>query len=1218
MCNGLASLSNMRLNPELKPCRLTQTVTSINDERHTVHDDQDGLSGRHPSHGYGVFSMKSHRSILFVWPVLLFMLAALPSSTFAWWYSTDVKKGADIIVDEVRWPHWPQGTYFALWNTHPYPKGGYIYGGIAPLGPTDQHRRELVWTFWGGSAYGSDRPTVVALSDHTLGGPMFGEGASASIVGDMDMLQPARWYRMVMRSWQDLDDPEHVGYMGWWMKDLEADRWYEVGVVRLPTKVTGFDGQSCFVEVIGPPGLRQIDRRVGFYRYGNQWHPAARIFQKPHFAATCNWQPIEDGTALRFSNVPHDPDQKPDVDPETEMVYYDFPKVPQQLEFEPPVVEDLVAQQAGDDLLISWSIPESSPPQLGYKIEALDASGKRVLAEVRALEPNAQTVRLTVHAPAQQVRLTMRDIYDQSVTLESAVTSVPKISASTVSDLEPGVHVAYYQTPAGQSWQSLPDFDKLQPRFSGYVRKLSDSVAGTSNKNHAIVFNGFLRVPETGFYVFDLRSNDGSRLSINGQVVINHDGLHSASSRRGGIALEAGEHPFELAYFKGEKHWATERLEHQLWLGWEGPGFTMRQVSPDALFCKPAAGTPSFDLQIEARPNDWVRMTPNMRSQDHKPSRVDFYAGERRLGSITGQDEDMSFSQLLPEGENQLWARLWFDQGQSMVDSAVQTVDVRLSSTEDWQVARIGEKWPAGARITPNEISLMGDGVLFAYQPVEGDFTITARLEDVSRTTEQNGISKLSRFGLLVLESPDRNSINDFAIWQTAGEGMRGTASDRDLETSRRSRWVVSENQPWVRIVRRGNHYQAYTSPDGRNWSLAIDRVKRQLPKTLYVGVAIDVPPHYNKTLFQGTATEIRIDQPGMDIAPQPAVMPEMKQGQAVTIIRGSAENPRMYLRTFGQGVYVSSDQGRTWQMMKLPEDAKWVRSLAVHPKQHDTLLLAAGSTDDQGRLSSGLWRSENAGQSWVLVTDRISFRGDLPSVVGGEVISFNPHDPNRVVAGGHEDGVFLSQDGGKTWNPSSLVDASVNVVLFSPRKNLLLVGTSGSDQWGLPASSTPARLYSSSDSGETFRVDFERPDLAINNLAFQDMIEGEEYLYFATTQGVYYCFNLSRFYQYRYRIMPDSNYTAVTSHPTEPQRSSQVYAAPLNTSDGPTLYTGKIGYYWSMEWDPVNSTPALHRVTGLAWSGPSKAPTLLLCNDQGVWASDDQGQSFQCVWPTP
>lgn len=86
-----------------------------------------------------------------------------------------------------------------------------------------------------------------------------------------------------------------------------------------------------------------------------------------------------------------------------------------------------------------------------------------------------------------------------------------------------------------------------------------------------LVLEGFLRVPRTGIYTFYLTSDDGSRLSLGGRVVVDHDGPHGLTEKAGDVALVRGWHPVELRYFQAG---GAKGLRLEV----EGPGFGRREV----------------------------------------------------------------------------------------------------------------------------------------------------------------------------------------------------------------------------------------------------------------------------------------------------------------------------------------------------------------------------------------------------------------------------------------------------------------------------------------------------------------------------------------------------------------------------------------------------------------------------------------------------------------
>jgi hexosaminidase len=101
-------------------------------------------------------------------------------------------------------------------------------------------------------------------------------------------------------------------------------------------------------------------------------------------------------------------------------------------------------------------------------------------------------------------------------------------------------------------------------------------------QSFGMILDGFLRVPRDGIYTFFLSSDDGSRLSVAGEVVVDHDGYHSMSEKQGQAALRRGWHAVQVLFFQGGGG-AGVKLEVA------GPGMTRREVpaywfahSPDA------------------------------------------------------------------------------------------------------------------------------------------------------------------------------------------------------------------------------------------------------------------------------------------------------------------------------------------------------------------------------------------------------------------------------------------------------------------------------------------------------------------------------------------------------------------------------------------------------------------------------------------------------------
>ena len=118
-------------------------------------------------------------------------------------------------------------------------------------------------------------------------------------------------------------------------------------------------------------------------------------------------------------------------------------------------------------------------------------------------------------------------------------------------DLFPGVIAKVFVSPT--ELNKVADLDQTAtPVFEGIIPEINaqDADLEMLGDNFGIVFNGYIKITKSNNYVFRLESDDGSILTIDDQVIIDHDGLHGADARDGEIALSAGYHPFKLEYFQ--------------------------------------------------------------------------------------------------------------------------------------------------------------------------------------------------------------------------------------------------------------------------------------------------------------------------------------------------------------------------------------------------------------------------------------------------------------------------------------------------------------------------------------------------------------------------------------------------------------------------------------------------------------------------------------------
>ncbi|MCJ7681650.1 MAG: PA14 domain-containing protein, partial [Candidatus Aminicenantes bacterium] len=162
-----------------------------------------------------------------------------------------------------------------------------------------------------------------------------------------------------------------------------------------------------------------------------------------------------------------------------------------------------------------------------------------------------------------------------SRTVSHALTRVSPEPSTAVNHPSPGLSVRVFEG----EWQSLPDLEDIDPVRSTVILRPSLEEL-KENENFALHMTGYLAVPETGVYLLTIMSDDGSRLKINGSVVIENDGVHGMRAKTGAAALEKGLHPFELLYFQGKGG-------RGLRMGISGPGLNEEDIPAGMFFHSP-------------------------------------------------------------------------------------------------------------------------------------------------------------------------------------------------------------------------------------------------------------------------------------------------------------------------------------------------------------------------------------------------------------------------------------------------------------------------------------------------------------------------------------------------------------------------------------------------------------------------------------------------------
>ncbi len=198
----------------------------------------------------------------------------------------------------------------------------------------------------------------------------------------------------------------------------------------------------------------------------------------------------------------------------------------------------------------------------------------------------------------------------------------------------------------------------------------------------------------------------------------------------------------------------------------------------------------------------------------------------------------------------------------------------------------------------------------------------------------------------------------------------------------------------------------------------------------------------------------------------------------------GSGEGLHRPDLSIGDGVYKSTDAGKTWAHLGLG-DGQQIAQLAVDPKNPDRVFVAVAGHPYGPNEERGVYRSVDGGNTF----EKVLYRDQN---VGANDVQVDPSNPVIVYAAlwesregpwengvfnGDGGGIFKSTDGGKTWRqltnglPGNIVQANIAIAPSAPKTLFAAVRTK-----------TIAKLYRSDDAGETWRgtTDDPRPGLGI------------------------------------------------------------------------------------------------------------------------------------------
>lgn len=221
----------------------------------------------------------------------------------------------------------------------------------------------------------------------------------------------------------------------------------------------------------------------------------------------------------------------------------------------PSAPSDLVAQAVSENQInLSWT--DNSSDEYGFELYRAKA---------------AQGPFELVYTSDEDITAFEDNDLDPNTTYFYKVKAISAQGPSAYSTKEGGIDYEYYEG----SWSVLPDFSSLTAVRTGTTSNFGLGLGERAN-NFGYVFEGNISIPRDGEYIFYTSSDDGSKLYINDEEIVDNDGPHGMQERAGSVYLTAGLHSIRVPYYQGG---GGKGLE----VRYEGPGINKQLIPNDVL-----------------------------------------------------------------------------------------------------------------------------------------------------------------------------------------------------------------------------------------------------------------------------------------------------------------------------------------------------------------------------------------------------------------------------------------------------------------------------------------------------------------------------------------------------------------------------------------------------------------------------------------------------------
>ena len=132
---------------------------------------------------------------------------------------------------------------------------------------------------------------------------------------------------------------------------------------------------------------------------------------------------------------------------------------------------------------------------------------------------------------------------------------------------------------------------------------------------------------------------------------------------------------------------------------------------------------------------------------------------------------------------------------------------------------------------------------------------------------------------------------------------------------------------------------------------------------------------------------------------------------------------PRAVMTSYGDGVYKSTDAGKTWKNIGL-KNTQHISRVVIHPKNPNIVFVAAQGALYGPNKERGIFKSVDGGVTWnkILYVNNLTGCSELSMDYNNPLVMYaamweHQRLPWKVISGGPGSGLYKTIDGGITWN---------------------------------------------------------------------------------------------------------------------------------------------------------------------------------------------------------